>query len=297
MKTLYWLCKLSHTSFSSGLFSSVAQRPHELQHARPPCPSQTPGVYSNSCPSSWWCHPTITSSVVPFSSCPQSLQASGSFPMSQLCMRWPMYWSFSFNISPSNEHPALISFRMDWLDILAVQGTLESLLQHRSSKASIFQHSAFSYMLTKSYSSKTSRTPFPPLHLLLSFWISFELAWDITKSKYLPEIHFNASVLTLFTTKLFYSHISTVSLKLGGGIRLGNTCKSMADSCQCMAKATTVKKKKKKNEIILKLKKKFILHLLECKHCESRKCFYNFSTLSSVSKMRPFQNYSKLFIN
>ena len=58
--------------------------PHELQHARPPCPSPTPGVHPNSCPSSWWCHPAITSSVIPFSSCPQSLPASGSFPMSQL---------------------------------------------------------------------------------------------------------------------------------------------------------------------------------------------------------------------
>ena len=63
--------------------------------------------------------------------------------MSQLCMRWPKYWSFSFNISPSNEHPGLISFRMDWLDLLAVQGTLKSLLQHHSSKASILQRSAF----------------------------------------------------------------------------------------------------------------------------------------------------------
>ena len=62
---------------------------------------------------------------------------------STLCMRWPEYWSFSFSISPSNEHPELISFRMDWLDILAVQGTLKSLLQHHSSKASILQHSAF----------------------------------------------------------------------------------------------------------------------------------------------------------
>ena len=60
-----------------------------------------------------------------------------------LCMRWPKYWSFSFNISPSNEHPGLISFRMDWLDLLAAQGTLKSLLQHHSSKASIFWHSAF----------------------------------------------------------------------------------------------------------------------------------------------------------
>ena len=60
-----------------------------------------------------------------------------------LCIRWPKYWSFSFNISPSNEHPGLISFRMDWLDLLTVQGTLKSLLQHRSSKASILQHSGF----------------------------------------------------------------------------------------------------------------------------------------------------------
>ena len=103
-----------------------------------------PGVYPNSCLLSRWCHPAISSSVVPFSSCPQSLPASGSFPMSLfLCMRWPKYWSFSLSISPSNEHPGLISFRMDWLDLLAVQGTLKSLLQHHNSKASILQCSAF----------------------------------------------------------------------------------------------------------------------------------------------------------
>ena len=124
---------------------SDSLRPHELQHARPPCPSPTPGVYSNSCPSSWWCHPAISSSVVPFSSCPQSLPVSGSFPVSQkwVGMRWPKYWNFSFSISPSNEHPGLISFRMDWLDLLAVQGTLKSLLQHHNSKAAILQCSAF----------------------------------------------------------------------------------------------------------------------------------------------------------
>ena len=82
--------------------------------------------------------------VVPFSSCPQSLPASESFPMSQLFrMRWPKYWSFSFSIIPSKEIPGLISFRMGWLDLLAVQGTLKSLLQHHSSKASILRHSAF----------------------------------------------------------------------------------------------------------------------------------------------------------
>jgi len=118
-------------------------RPHELQHTRPPCPTLTPRAHPNSCPLSRWCHPTISSSVVPFSSCPQSFPASGSFHESPLHIRWPKYWSFSFSIRPSNEHPGLISFRMDWLDLLAVQGTLKSLLQHHSSKASILWRSAF----------------------------------------------------------------------------------------------------------------------------------------------------------
>ena len=116
---------------------------HESHHARPPCPSPTPGVHSDSRPWSQWCHPAISFSVIPFSSCPQSLPASESFPMSQLCMRWPKYWSFSFSIIPSKEILGLISFRMNWLDLLAVQGTLKSLLQYHSSKASILQHSAF----------------------------------------------------------------------------------------------------------------------------------------------------------
>ena len=117
--------------------------PLESQHARPPCPSPTPGVHPNSCPSSQWCHLAISSSVVPFSSCPQSLPASVFSNESTLRMRWPKYWRLSFSISPSNEHPGLISFRMDWLDLLAVQGTLKSLLQHHSSKASVLQCSAF----------------------------------------------------------------------------------------------------------------------------------------------------------
>ena len=118
--------------------------PHEPQHTRPLCPSPTPGVYPNSCPLSWWCHPTISSSVVPFSSCLQSFATSGSFQMSQLFTSdGQEYWNFSFNISPSNEHQGLISFRMDGLDLLAVQGTLKSLLQHHSSKVSILWRSAF----------------------------------------------------------------------------------------------------------------------------------------------------------
>ena len=115
-----------------------------LQQASLPCPSSTPRGCSNSCPLSQWCHPTSSSSVVPFSSCLQSFPASGSFQMSQfLSKNWPKYWSFSFSISPSSEYSGLISFRMGWLDLLAVQGTLKSILQHHSSKASILQCSAF----------------------------------------------------------------------------------------------------------------------------------------------------------
>ena len=121
---------------------SDSLQPHESQHTRPPCPLPTPGVHSNSCPLSQCCHPATSSSVVPFSSCPQSLPASVFSNESALCTRWPKYWSFSFSLSPSKEHPGLISFRMDWLDILPVQGTLKSL-QHHSSKASILQCSAF----------------------------------------------------------------------------------------------------------------------------------------------------------
>ena len=128
--------------------------PHGLQHARLPCPSPTPRASSNICPSSRWCHPTISSSGVPFSSCLQSSPVSGSFPMRQFYIRWLKYWSFSF-ISPSNEYSGLISFRIDWLDRLAVQGTLKSLLQHHSSKASIFPWSAF-FTVQLSYSYMTT---------------------------------------------------------------------------------------------------------------------------------------------
>ena len=132
-----------HTSvqFSSVQFSlsvvSDSLQPHESQYARPPRPSPAPRVHSDSRSSSQWCHPAISSSAVPFSSCPQSLPASVFSNESTLPMRWPKYWSFSFRIIPSKEIPGLISFRMNWLDLLAVQGTLKSLLQHHSSKASI----------------------------------------------------------------------------------------------------------------------------------------------------------------
>ena len=115
-------------------------RPYGLHHARLPCPSPTPGAYSDSCLSSQWCHPTISSSFIPFS-CLQSFPASGSFLMSQFFIRWSKYCSFS--ISPFNEYSGLISFGIDWFELFAVQGTLKTLLQHHSSKASIHRHSAF----------------------------------------------------------------------------------------------------------------------------------------------------------
>ena len=133
------LMLFSHSVMSDSLW------PHGLQHVR--LPSPPPRTCSNSCPLSQWCHATISSSVIPFSSRLQSLPASGSFPVSSFpissSLRWPKDWSFSLGISLSSEYSGLISFRMDWFDLFAVQGTLNSPLQHHSSEASILQHSAF----------------------------------------------------------------------------------------------------------------------------------------------------------
>ena len=115
--------------------------PHGLQHTRFPCPSPTPGACSNLCPSSQWCHLTVSSSAVPLSSSLQSLAVSGSFPVSQFFKSGGQ--SIGFSISPSNEYSGLISFRIGWLDLFAVQEILKSLLQHHSSKASILWHSIF----------------------------------------------------------------------------------------------------------------------------------------------------------
>ena len=122
---------------------SDSLQPHEPQHIRPPCPSPAARGYPKLCPSSWWSHPTISSSVIPFSSHLQSFPASGSSQMSQLFTSGGQCWSFSFNIRPPNEYSVLISFRMGWLGLLAAQGTLKNLLQHHSSKASILWYSAF----------------------------------------------------------------------------------------------------------------------------------------------------------
>ena len=130
------------SQFSRSVSDSL--QPHGLQHARPPRPSPSPGACSDSRPSSSWCHPDISSSVVPFSSCLQSSQHQGHFKwISSLLTRGQSIRASAFSISPSNEYSGLISFRINWFDLLAVQGTLKSLIQPHSSKASILRYSAF----------------------------------------------------------------------------------------------------------------------------------------------------------
>ena len=136
---------------------SDSLRPQGLQHARLPRPSPTLGVYSDLCPLSRWCFLTISSSPAPFSFCPQIFPSIRVFSNeSVLHIKWPKYWSFNFSSCPSNEYSELISFRVDWLDLLAVQGTLKSLLQHHNSKASILWHSAF-FMVQLSHPYMTTR--------------------------------------------------------------------------------------------------------------------------------------------
>ena len=111
-----------YVQFSHSVMSN-SSKPHELQHMRPPCPSPTPGVHPTSCPLSWWCHPTISSPVVPLLLLPSIFPSVRVFSNeSAHHIRWPKYWSFSFNISPSDEHPGLISYRMDWLISLQSKG-------------------------------------------------------------------------------------------------------------------------------------------------------------------------------
>ena len=135
-----WLI-CSSVQFSHSVVPNTL-RPHGLQHSRLPCPLPTPGAWSNSCPLMMPSNylmlfgpllllPSIFLSIRIFSN------------ESVLYIKWPKYWSFTFSISPSNEYSGLISFRIDWLDLLALQGTLKSLLQHHGSKTSILQYSAF----------------------------------------------------------------------------------------------------------------------------------------------------------
>ena len=165
---------------------SDSLRPHESQHARPPCPSPTPGVHrltsiKSVTPSS---HLILGRPLLLLPPIPRSIRVFSS--ESTLRIRWPKYWSFSFSIIPSNEHPGLISFRMDWLDLLAVQGAPKSLLQHHSSKASILQRSAF-FTVQLSYPYMTTGKT-----IALIRWIFEEVA----------RIHRRIVQKKIFTTKI-----------------------------------------------------------------------------------------------
>ena len=167
-------------------------RPHGLEHTRFHCPSLSPGVYSKSCPLSQWCQPTISSSR-PLLLLP-SIFPSMTILSNELALhiRWPKYWSFSLSISPSNEYSGLISFRIDWFDLLAVQGTLKSLLQHHTLKASILQRSAFfmvqlshPYMTTEKNISLTIHTFVSKVMFLLFNMLSQFVIAFLPRSKYL----------------------------------------------------------------------------------------------------------------
>ena len=129
MNSQRWLRRNHSVQFSCSVVSDSLP-PHELQHARPPCPSPTPRVHSNYVSDAIQPSHPLSS---PFPPAPNPSQHQSLFQWVNSSMRWPKYWSFSFSISLSNEHLGLISFRMDWLDLLAVQRILKSLLQHHSS--------------------------------------------------------------------------------------------------------------------------------------------------------------------
>ena len=147
-------------------FMSNSLQPHGLQHARLPCPSPSPGVYSNSCLLNWWCHPTISSSIVPFFSHLQSFSASGSIPVSQFFTSGgqSIGASASASVLPMNIQ-GWFPLGSDWLVLLAVQGTLKSLLQHHSSKASVLRCLAFFIVQLSHLYMTTGKT------IALTIWI------------------------------------------------------------------------------------------------------------------------------
>ena len=213
---------MSVSQFSRSVVSNSLW-PHGPQDTRLHCPSPTPRAYSNSCPSSWWCHPTVSSSVVPFS-CLQSFPASGFFPMSQFFASGgqSIGASTSASVLPLNVQD-WFPLRMDWLDLLAIQGTLKSLLQHHSSKASVLWHSAFfivqvsyPYMTTGKTTALTRWTFVGKVMSLLSNMLSRLVKAFLPRSKrllisrlqspYVPD-HILKCILTVRKTNIIWCHL------------------------------------------------------------------------------------------
>ena len=195
---------------------SDSLQPHGLQHSRRPCLLPFPGVCPGVCPLNQWCCPTISFSASPFFCLQSSPSIRVFFNESARHIRWPKYWSFSFNISPSNEHPGLTSFQMD---LLIVQGTLKSILQHYSSKASILQHSAFfivqlsqPYMTAGKTIALTRQTFVDKVTSLLFSMLSKLVITFLPKSKHLLISWLQSpSAVILEPQKINSDTVSTVS--------------------------------------------------------------------------------------
>ena len=162
--------------------------PHGLHHARLPCPSPSPRACSNLCPLSLWCHPTISHSIVPFSSAFNLSQHQDFSNESVLQSRWPKYWSFSFSISPSNEYSRLIPFRIDWFDLLTAWETLKSLLQHEfksiiSTELNLLDGPTFTFIhdYWKRKTIALTIQTFVGKMLLNNKWLTEEIKVDILK--------------------------------------------------------------------------------------------------------------------
>ena len=178
--------------------------PHRMKHARLPCPSPTTGACSNLCSSSQWCHPTI-------SSCRPILLPHSIFPSisifsneSALHIKWPKYWSFNFSISPSNEYSGLISFRMKWLDLLAVQGTLKCLLQHHSLKHQFLYFHTNCEIICFSSVKNTIGSLIGIAWIYRLLWIvySFSLYWFFQSKNTGIDLHLFVSSLISFISVL-----------------------------------------------------------------------------------------------
>ena len=206
--------------------------PHWPQHTRPSCPSPAPRVYPNSCLLSQWCHPThvhfiLCHPLLLLPPIPPSIRVFSN--ESALLIRWPKYWSFSFSISPSNEHPGLISFRMDWLDLLAVQGSLKSLLQHHISKALILQHSTFFivqlshlYMTTRKTIALTRQTFVDKVMSLLFNMLSRLVITFLSRNKRLLILWLESpSAVILEPPKIKSVTVSTVSPSISHEVMVG----------------------------------------------------------------------------
>ena len=204
-----WIHILYSSVQCSSSVMSNSLRPHGLQHTRL--------LLLKPCPSSQRYHPTISSSLILPPSIFPSLRVFSN--ESVHCIRWPKYWSFSYSISPSNEYSGMISFRIDWLDLLAVQVTLKSLLQHHSSKASFLQHSVFfivqlshPYMTTGKTIALTRRTFVGKVMCLLFNMLSgFVIAFLPTCNCLLISWLQSPSAVILELNKIKSSTLSTVS--------------------------------------------------------------------------------------